>query len=76
MPKPRQAQKKPDGTTAIPKPSCKNHTNPETGEIEPVIMDRLYIQKKKASTGKRGLIKWGWGCPVCGEGKKDKEESE
>lgn len=65
MPKPRQAQRKQDGTTAIPKPSCQKH------EV-PVIMERLYTQKKKES-GKRGLIKWGWGCPVCGEGKKDKE---
>ena len=64
MTKPRQGQKKPDGTTAIPKPLCENCG---------VILERLYVQKIKPS-GKRGLIKWGWGCPVCGIGKKDKKE--
>lgn len=66
MSKPRQAQKKPDGTTATPKPSCKNHE-------EPVIMERLYTQKKKPS-GKRGFIKWGWGCSECDYAIKDKTE--
>lgn len=65
MPKPRQGQKRPNGTTSTPKPLCQKCP-------EPVILERLYVQKKKES-GKRGLIKWGWGCPVCGEGKKDKE---
>jgi len=62
---PRQGQKKPDGTTAIPKPICEKHENP-------VIMERLYTQKKK-ETGKRGFIKWGWGCPVCDYTQKDKK---
>ena len=73
MSKPRQAQKKKDGTTFNPKPTCKKHINPNTNEMEPVIMERLYTQKKKPS-GKRGFIKWGWGCPVCGTGTKDKSE--
>ena len=69
MSKPRQGQKKQDGTTATPKPLCENKDLHE----DPVILERLYVQKMKPS-GKRGLIKWGWGCPVCGIGKKDKSE--
>jgi len=68
MSKPKQGQKKPDGRIAIPKPLCQKCS-------DPTILERLYTQKKKPN-GKRGLIKWGWGCPVCGNAVKDKKEIE
>lgn len=67
MSKPRQGQKKPDGTIATPKPLCENKAVHE----DPVVMERLSVQKKNKETGKRGMVKWGWGCQVCGVGVKD-----
>jgi hypothetical protein len=64
MPKPRQGQRKQDGTTATPKPLCKKHKNPETGEIEPVIMERFWIMGKNEK-GTRCMKKRGWICPEC-----------
>jgi len=53
MPKPRQAQKKPDGTTAIPKPTC-----PKCSKI----MRRFYTREEAGARAYKGA---GWYCPKC-----------
>ena len=50
----RQAQKKPDGTTAKAKPICHIHNT---------IMIRLY-HRGDLKKGTPGYPSWGWGCPV------------
>ena len=51
--KPRQAQKKPDGTTAKPLPTCQ-----KCGKILTPVYSRGPLR-----TGKRGFLKEGWACP-------------
>ena len=51
--KPRQAQKKPNGTTAIPKPTCLECSK---------IMRRFYIREEGGARAYKGA---GWYCPKC-----------